>query len=78
MKAATIEKRIKKNLPKLLKQRRSYWKSGKPMSQRAVSKALGITQGTYSKIETGTSKPNAVCFLTICNYFEISVDEVLK
>ena len=43
-----------------------------------LASALGVTRQTISKWETGESSPDFDKIVPLCNFFEISTDELLK
>lgn len=49
----------------------------KNVSQREVSKALGITMSAYSNYEQGIRQPSLEILIKICKYFEVSADYLL-
>lgn len=50
----------------------------KNLTQREVAERLGISEKTVSKWETGNGLPEVSLMLPLCNFLEISVNELLS
>lgn len=50
----------------------------KKISTYAVSKTTGISQTTFSDWKSGKSKPKVDKLLKIANFFEVSLEELIK
>lgn len=48
------------------------------ISQAQLAKLLNIAANTISRWETGFSEPSIQQILDLCDYFQISTDELLK
>ena len=48
------------------------------ISQAQLAKRLNIAANTISRWETGFSEPSIQQILDLCDYFQISTDELLK
>lgn len=49
----------------------------KGLLQKDVAKVLGIATNTYSCYETGTNEPSISILLSLADFFDVSVDELL-
>ena len=52
-------------------------RQAKQVDQETVAKILNISRSTYTKYETGHSKPNHESLVILANYFDVSVDYLL-
>jgi transcriptional regulator with XRE-family HTH domain len=50
----------------------------KKESQEETATALGMTRSTYSGYENGVAQPNLDSVLALANYFDVSIDNLLK
>lgn len=46
-------------------------------SQRAIAKALGVTQAQYWKYETGTNAMPLDFLIAFCHHYQVSADYLL-
>ena len=46
------------------------------LSQAAVAKHVGVSERTISKWETGTTHPNAVQLVNLCELYNRSLDDI--
>lgn len=49
----------------------------KHMTQQEVADALGVSQVTYSRYESGEREPSNDMLIALSSYFDVSVDELL-
>lgn len=59
-----------KNLKKL--------RARKRISQEELGNLLGVTQRTISHYEDGTSQPTIESLILISNFFQVSIDDMVK
>ena len=52
-------------------------RESKKLTQADMASILEIERSTYTKYESGKSKPDSVMLKKIANYFEVSVDYLL-
>lgn len=50
----------------------------KQQSQSTLAEIVGVSRSTYAAYESGTSEPMASMLIKLANYFEVTVDELLR
>jgi transcriptional regulator with XRE-family HTH domain len=53
-------------------------REAKRYSQEYLAAVLGITQATYSRIETGTIKLDLQKLTKLCDLFELKLEDLIK
>lgn len=53
-------------------------RKSKNMSQEDLANVLNVSRQTVSKWETGESNPDIEKIVPLCDFFDISTDELLK
>ncbi len=72
-----------------IKERRSEYKmsfgenlqklrKGKNISQESLAEELGVSRQTIGKWENGTTYPETECLIQISDFFDVSIDTLLK
>lgn len=71
-KGSTIEERTQR-----MKTRIRELRLEKNLTQEVLGKCLGATQTMLSKIENGTSVPDAMLLVNLSKFFKVSIDYIL-
>lgn len=53
-------------------------RTNKGVTQQEVANLLGITRGAYANIESGRRDPDTVALIRLADYFEVTIDYLLK
>lgn len=61
----------------MLMLRLSELRAERGLSQRAMAKALNISQGTYNNWENSNTQPSIEQLIALANFFEVSVDYLI-
>lgn len=62
--------KIQENLRKLRK--------SKGISQQVLSDKIGLKRSTYSGYENGVAEPNIGMLIKFANFFDVTVDELIR
>lgn len=79
MKKCRLSKNAKTNL-------NNQWITGnliglrleKGLTQNEIAKRLGVSRSAYTYYETGRSEPSISSLIKLSDFYEVSIDEIIK
>lgn len=73
-----ISKKGRKNMQeKQISGRLITLRISKGLPQSEIAKRLGLTRSAYTYYETGRSEPSIASLVTLANFYDISLDELI-